>query len=56
VPWLVQNPPIEPPPGYGYSLVVVYGIALAVIIVLYPACRWFGQLKQRRRDLWLSYL
>lgn len=56
VPWLVRNPPIDPPSGYGYSLVVVYGVSLAVVAALYPACRWFGRLKQRRRDAWLSYL
>jgi len=55
VPWLVSNPPIDPPSGYGYSLVVVYGVTLAVVAALYPACRWFGRLKQRRRDAWLSY-
>ena len=54
--WLVRNPPIDPPPAYGYSLILVYGIALAVIVVLYPACGWFGQLKRRRREVWLSYL
>jgi uncharacterized membrane protein len=56
VPWLVSNPPIDPQSGYGYSLVVVYGVTLAVVAALYPACRWFGRLKQRRRDAWLSYL
>jgi uncharacterized membrane protein len=55
VPWLVNNPPVDPLSGYGYSLVVVYGVPLAVVTALYPACRWFGRLKQRRRDAWLSY-
>jgi hypothetical protein len=26
------------------------------VIALYPVCRWFAELKQRRRDVWLSYL
>jgi len=44
------------PAEYGYSLWVVYAVWIAVILMLYPVCRWFAQLKQRRRDWWLSYL
>ncbi len=44
------------PSGYGYSLWVVYAVWLGVIVALYPACRWFADLKQRRRSWWLSYL
>jgi uncharacterized membrane protein len=44
------------PPGYGYSLPVVYLIWIAIVLLLYPLCRWFGGLKQRRRDWWLGYL
>lgn len=44
------------PPGYGYSLWVVYVVWLSVLILVYPACRWFAGLKERRRDWWLSYL
>ena len=43
------------PDGYGCGLVGVYAIWIAVILVLYPLCRWFAALKQRRRDPWLSY-
>jgi uncharacterized membrane protein len=46
----------QPPPDYGYSLPVVYGIWLGVLIVLYPFCRWFAGVKGRRRDAWLSYI
>jgi hypothetical protein len=28
----------------------------AGIIILYPACRWFADLKRRRREAWLNYL
>jgi hypothetical protein len=38
--------------GYGHDLWVVYVVWLAVIVMLYPVCRW----KQRQRDWWLSYL
>jgi hypothetical protein len=27
-----------------------------VVVLLYPACKWFADLKRRRRDAWLSYL
>jgi hypothetical protein len=35
---------------------MVYLAWLAVMIVSYPLCRWFSDLKQRRNDWWLSYL
>lgn len=41
---------------WGFSLPVVYGVWILVLVVLYPACRWFGGVKKRRRDWWLSYL
>jgi uncharacterized membrane protein len=41
--------------GYGYGLGVVYGLWILVVLLLYPACRWFADLKRRRRDAWLSY-
>jgi len=28
----------------------------AVVLSLYPLCRWFAGVKARRRDWWLSYL
>jgi uncharacterized membrane protein len=59
--WLFESPdlahyPFTPPPGWGFSLPIVYAIWAAVVIALYPACRWFAALKQRRREAWLSYL
>lgn len=44
------------PAGYGVSLAGVYGVWLCVVIALYPPCRWFAALKQRRREWWWSYL
>jgi uncharacterized membrane protein len=44
------------PAWWGFSLPVVYIIWIAVVIALYPACRWFSMLKSSRRDWWLSYL
>jgi uncharacterized membrane protein len=44
------------PRTWGVSLPAVYLAWLLVVITLYPACRWFGDVKRRRRDWWLSYL
>lgn len=44
-------------PGEGYSLWVVYGIWLAVVIALYPLCKWYDQYKTNHKEKkWLSYL
>ena len=56
IPWLVRNPPAPLPEGYGYGLPVVYAVTVAVVLLLYPACVWFADLKRRRRDPWLGYL
>lgn len=48
--------PVTRPPGWGYSLPVVYLVWTGVVVALYPLCRWFGSLKQRRTEAWLSYL
>jgi len=47
---------IPRPAGAGFGLAVVYLVWAAVVAALYPACRWFADLKRRRRDPWLSYL
>jgi uncharacterized membrane protein len=44
------------PPGYGWSLGVVYAVWLGVVLALLPPCRWFADVKRRRSDPWLSYL
>ena len=48
--------PFTRPPGWGYSLPVVYALWAFVVVSLYPACRWFSELKARNRTTWLSYL
>jgi uncharacterized membrane protein len=48
--------PMARPPGWGFSLPAVYAIWIAVVIVLFPACRRFAAVKQRRSDWWLTYL
>src|SRR5580692_7317063 len=59
--WMFESPsrdkfPVTPPPGWGFSLPTVYLIWAVVVVALYPLCRWFATLKQRRTDAWLSYL
>ena len=44
------------PPGYGWDLWVVYVVWIVAIVLLYPVCRWFASVKERRQDWWLSYL
>ena len=44
------------PEGWGFDLPVVYLAWVLVLATLYPACRWYAEVKQRRTDWWLSYL
>jgi uncharacterized membrane protein len=44
------------PPDFGFDLWVAYAVWAAIVIGLYPACRWFAGVKARRKDWWLSYL
>ena len=53
---LGMSGPNSRPPGYGYPLWTVYAVWFAVVGLMYPLCLWFGRLKERRRDWWLSYL
>ena len=46
----------ESPENWGYGLPVLYFIWIAVVLALHMPCRWFSDLKARRRDWWLSYL
>jgi uncharacterized membrane protein len=42
--------------GTGFPLAVTYVAWVVVLAAIYPLCRWWGGVKQRRRDWWLSYL
>lgn len=44
------------PDWYGVGLPGVYVAWLTVVLLLYFPCRWFGRLKETRRDWWLRYL
>jgi len=59
IPWLFENHPMwmsEAPPGYRWSLPLLYLVFAVAIVILYFPCRWFAELKARRSDKWLSYL
>ncbi|HXR16279.1 MAG TPA: heparan-alpha-glucosaminide N-acetyltransferase domain-containing protein [Terriglobales bacterium] len=58
--WMFESPspdkfPVTPPPGWGFSLPIVYLVWAVVVVALYPLCRWFAGVRQRRSDAWLSY-
>ena len=48
--------PFSQPPGWGEPLPVIYAIWIAVVLLLYPLCRRYAQVKQRSKSWWLSYL
>jgi uncharacterized membrane protein len=59
--WMFESPdlghyPFTPPPGWGFSLPIVYLVWALVVTAMYPLCRWYAGVKQRRSDPWLSYL
>ncbi len=58
-PWLFTNHPMgnpPPPDGYTWSLGLLYIVWAVAIVLLYFPCRWYADLKARRRDWWLKYL
>ena len=58
-PWLFANHPMGNPPapeGYTWSLWQLYVVWAIAVVLLYVPCRWFADLKARRKDRWLSYL
>lgn len=44
--------------GYGYNLLTVYVVWMALIISLYPCCKWFDRYKRTHQSTswWLSYV
>ena len=43
-------------PEISFSLIGVYLIWLLVIVLLYPICRWFAELKENGTGWWWAYL
>ena len=59
--WFFESPsldkyPFTRPPGWGYSLPIVYALWALVVITLYKPCGWFADVKARSRSAWLGYL
>jgi uncharacterized membrane protein len=42
--------------GLALPLPAVYALWIGVVIALYPACRWFDDVKRRSHAAWTSYL
>jgi uncharacterized membrane protein len=44
--------------GYGFNLVVVYGVWITLVLLLYPLCKWFARYKaaNQGQKWWLSYI
>jgi uncharacterized membrane protein len=58
--WLFESPsldkyPFTPPPGWGFTLPVVYAVWLFVVIAMYWPTRKVAELKATGRYPWLSY-
>lgn len=62
VDWLVSGTarsllPKIPSPEFGYSLPAVYAFWLALLLLLYPVCYGFVEIKRKYRHVsWLTYL
>ncbi|WP_207513384.1 DUF1624 domain-containing protein [Longitalea luteola] len=44
------------PVQFGYDLWAVYIIWIALVLLLYPLCRWYNNYKNTHTQWWLSYL
>jgi len=58
-PWLfanhpMMNPPL--PPGYMWSLPLLYLVFAIVIALLFLPCRWYANARLRHRHAWMRYL
>lgn len=52
----ISHFPFTAPPGWDAGLPAIYLLWACVVLALYPLCRWYAGVKQRRKDWWLSYL
>jgi hypothetical protein len=58
-PWLFANHPMgnpESPPGYTWSLPLLYMVWAIAVLLLWLPCRWFAEVRSRSKSAWLSYL
>lgn len=54
--WLLGNWGDGTPPDAGFDLWMTYAAWGVGMLILYPLCRWFAGVKQRRREWWLRYV
>jgi len=57
--WLFTNHPVDPgpmPAGYMRSLPLLYLVYAVCLVLLYFPCRWYAELKARKRSPLLSYV
>ncbi len=52
----LMKDPFAFPAEYGFSLPVVWIVWFVLVVTLYPVCKWFADIKNRRKYWWLSYL
>ncbi len=57
--WLIANHPMQPPevpPGYRWSLGLLYLVWAIVVAILYFACRWYARRKSVSKNPLLRFL
>src|SRR5262245_44530643 len=59
--WMFESPalahfPFSEPPGWPLPLPLIYAIWIALVVALYPLCRWYAGVKAQGGRPWLSYL
>lgn len=57
--WLVGNHPMmspDVPPGYRWSLALLYLVTALVVVALYFPCRWYARVKAERPRRWMKFV
>lgn len=56
--WLLENHPMAQsfPPPHVWSLGLLYLVYLICVTALYFPCRWYADLRARKKSRWLSYV
>ena len=54
--WFATAPYVFVPPGQRWSLALLYLVFTICVALLYPACRWYANVKARRPRSWLRYI
>ncbi|MBV8516991.1 MAG: DUF1624 domain-containing protein [Acidobacteria bacterium] len=58
-PWLFGNHPLDPPPvppGYQWSLGLLYLVWAICVALLFVPCRWYARVRATSSSKWLRYL